>query len=78
MRSKHYNAAVDMWAVGCIMAELMTLSPLFPGTNEGDDVYKICCVLGSPTEGTWREGMELADRMHFVFPEVEVGVDHDA
>uniref|UniRef100_A0A7I4CCL8 Protein kinase domain-containing protein n=1 Tax=Physcomitrium patens TaxID=3218 RepID=A0A7I4CCL8_PHYPA len=27
--SKHYTSAVDMWAVGCIFAELLTLKPLF-------------------------------------------------
>jgi serine/threonine protein kinase len=26
---KHYTTAVDMWAVGCIFAELLTLKPLF-------------------------------------------------
>ncbi|GJV10920.1 cyclin-dependent kinase E-1 [Tanacetum coccineum] len=28
---KHYTSAVDMWAVGCIFAELLTLKPLFQG-----------------------------------------------
>ncbi|XP_057538998.1 cyclin-dependent kinase E-1 isoform X6 [Amaranthus tricolor] len=31
--AKHYTSAVDMWAVGCIFAELLTLKPLFQGTE---------------------------------------------
>ena len=29
----HYNQAVDIWSVGCIMAKLLTSKTLFPGTN---------------------------------------------
>ena len=53
------------------MAELMAPSPLFPGMNEGDEIYKICSILGSPTAETWKEGLELAERLHFVFPDVQ-------
>ena len=58
------------------MAELMAPSPLFPGMNERDEIYKICSILGSPTAETWKEGLELAERLHFVFPDVqtEMGV----
>lgn len=70
LRSKRYNSAVDLWACGCIMAELMSLSPLFPGSNEEDQLYKICSILGSPTTETWKEGCILANRLHFIFPEV--------
>jgi serine/threonine protein kinase len=33
--SKHYSTSVDMWSVGCIFAEMVTLRPLFPGTVNG-------------------------------------------
>ena len=33
-----------MWAVGCIMAELYTFRPLFPGNSEIDEIFKICSV----------------------------------
>ncbi|KAL7000275.1 cyclin-dependent kinase [Sarracenia purpurea var. burkii] len=39
----------DMWAMGAIMAELFTLRPLFPGSSEADEIYKICSVIGFPT-----------------------------
>ncbi|CAI7767277.1 unnamed protein product, partial [Closterium sp. NIES-54] len=32
--SRHYTCAVDMWAVGCIFAELLTLKPLFQGLED--------------------------------------------
>lgn len=28
---EHYTAAIDMWSVGCILAELLGRKPLFPG-----------------------------------------------
>ena len=29
----HYNETMDIWSVGCIMAEMLTRRPLFPGTD---------------------------------------------
>lgn len=69
LRSTTYNSPIDTWAMGCIMAELFTLRPLFPGSSEGDQLYKICSVLGSPTHGTWPEGMKLAAQMNYRFPQ---------
>ncbi|KAJ6941665.1 serine/threonine-protein kinase MHK isoform X2 [Populus alba x Populus x berolinensis] len=48
LQSSTYTPAIDMWAVGAIIAELFTLSPIFPGESEIDQLYKICCVLGTP------------------------------
>ena len=70
LRSKRYNAAVDVWAAGCIMAELMSLVPLFPGANESDELLKICSILGTPTQNDWNEGCQLAKNYNFVFPDV--------
>jgi len=36
-----YGKPVDIWAVGCIMGELIDAQPLFPGENEIDQLYKI-------------------------------------
>lgn len=47
LRSPTYSAPIDLWAVGCIMAELYTLRPLFPGNSEVDEIFKICQVLGT-------------------------------
>lgn len=41
LRSAHYSAPIDMWAMGTIMAELFTLRPIFPGSSEADEIYKV-------------------------------------
>ncbi|ETI30853.1 CMGC/RCK/MAK protein kinase [Phytophthora nicotianae CJ01A1] len=69
LRSTTYNSPIDAWAMGCIMAEMFTLRPLFPGSSEGDQLYKICSVLGNPTHSTWPEGMKLAAQMNYRFPQ---------
>jgi len=43
-----YNVAIDMWSLGCILCELHTGVPLFPGTSEADLMVKIIQVLGLP------------------------------
>jgi len=45
----YYDHKMDMWSVGCVFFEVMTLRPLFPGSNELDQVSKIHDVLGSPS-----------------------------
>lgn len=69
LRSPSYNSPIDQWACGCIMAELFTLRPIFPGSSETDEIYKICSVLGSPTKSTWENGIRLAAAMNFRFPQ---------
>lgn len=42
-----YDTAVDMWSVGCVMAELLLQQPLFPGANETEQVHLVsACVCG--------------------------------
>lgn len=45
----NYGQAVDMWAIGCIMGELIDGQPLFPGESEIDQLYLIQRVLGPLT-----------------------------
>ena len=58
--STFYSAPIDIWAVGCIMAELYTFRPLFPGNSEIDEIFKICSVLGTPDKRDWPEGTSLS------------------
>lgn len=44
----HYNQTVDIWSVGCIMAELLTGKPLFPGTDHIDQLTRIMSLVGTP------------------------------
>lgn len=62
--SKHYTPAVDLWAVGCIFAELLSLRPIFKGEEvkmdskksvpfQRNQVQKIVDILGMPTKEKW-------------------------
>ncbi|KAI8615376.1 kinase-like domain-containing protein [Chytriomyces sp. MP71] len=50
LRSTSYSSPIDLWAVGAIMAEIIMLQPLFPGTSEVDEVFKVCSIVGSPKQ----------------------------
>ena len=47
--TRAYDNSIDMWSVGCIMAELLTQQPLFKGENFVDQLEKICNVIGTPS-----------------------------
>jgi meiosis induction protein kinase IME2/SME1 len=83
LRSRDYSVPVDMWALGTILVEVLTLKPLFPGDSEVDQVYKICEVLGDPSTeygtdergrvkggGNWVRGIKMAKDVGFAFPKV--------
>ena len=40
--TKKYSTEIDMWSVGCIMAELLLKEPLFQGKSEIDQLIKVC------------------------------------
>ena len=44
----NYHVAIDMWSLGCILAELKTGFPIFPGENEQEQLSCIMEVLGLP------------------------------
>ena len=46
---KQYSLGVDIWAVGCIFAELTEKRPLFNGDSEIDQIFKIFQFHGTPT-----------------------------
>ncbi|KAF5183095.1 Cyclin-dependent kinase f-4 [Thalictrum thalictroides] len=48
-----YGSAIDMWAMGAIMAELYLTCPLFPGDCGYDQLYKICSIMGCPDDRSW-------------------------
>ena len=45
-----YDEAIDMWSLGCILAELYTGYPLFPGENEAEQLACIMEALGTPPD----------------------------
>lgn len=72
MGAKHYNKAIDCWAVGCVMAELASLRPIFKGEEakldskknvpfQKDQLMKIFEVLGTPEEKDWPGMKEMPE-----------------
>ncbi|KXN67347.1 Pkinase-domain-containing protein [Conidiobolus coronatus NRRL 28638] len=51
----NYDAAVDMWSAGCILAEFLLKRPIFPGRTDVDQVNLMVKLLGSPHEGIWND-----------------------
>ena len=41
---------MDIWGIGCVMFEILTLVPLFPGKNELDMIHRIHNILGTPPQ----------------------------
>lgn len=58
---QRYSLEVDVWSVGCILCELVTLRPLFPGDSEIDQLYRIFRLLGTPTNEAWPGVEQLRD-----------------
>ncbi|XP_034087650.1 MAPK/MAK/MRK overlapping kinase-like isoform X2 [Gymnodraco acuticeps] len=63
----YYGLKMDMWSAGCVFYEIMSLNPLFPGTNELDQVAKIHDVLGTPEESILQK-LKQSRTMQFNFP----------
>jgi len=49
LNARGYTKAIDVWSVGCILAEMLTNQPLFPGSNYLEQINLILNILGSPT-----------------------------
>jgi serine/threonine protein kinase len=69
MGQRKYTAAVDMWSVGCIFAEMLQGDPLFTGLCEINQLFQIFCKLGLPDQDSWPEFMSLPHWQANVFPE---------
>lgn len=67
--ARQYGTAVDIWAIGCILAELLLRVPFLPGESDLDQLTKIFQALGTPTPNTWPDMTQLPDYIQFkVFP----------
>lgn len=56
-----YSLPVDLWSIGCVLAEMATSAPLFAGDSEIDTLFKIFQKLGTPTEQMWPGISDLPD-----------------
>ena len=69
LKSSNYNSPMDIWAVGCIMAEMfLHPKPLFYGQNEKEVLNKICSILGTPNHDTWAKGIQQANIIGLKLP----------
>ena len=51
--ARAYSIGVDMWAMGCIFAELMLRTPYLPGESDLSQLETIFRALGTPTDVDW-------------------------
>ncbi|QLG74765.1 hypothetical protein HG535_0H00910 [Zygotorulaspora mrakii] len=84
LRSGYYSTPLDIWAFGCVAVEVTIFKPLFPGSNEMDQIWKILEILGTPHKtdesilsnyishgGSWENAKEFAQRLNMKFPYIE-------
>lgn len=64
----YYRNQMDIWSAGCVMFEIITLRPLFPGSNELDQISKIHEVLGTPSPSTLDKFQHRNSAVDFNFP----------
>jgi cyclin-dependent kinase 8/11 len=75
--SRHYTPAVDLWAVGCIFAELLGLRPIFKGEEakidskktvpfQRNQMQKIIDILGMPRKDHWPSLTCMPEYNHFI------------
>jgi renal tumor antigen len=62
---------MDIWGLGCVFFEIMSLYPLFPGTNELDQVAKIHQIMGTPGQELLNHFQKKSSHMDFNFPKQE-------
>eukprot|EP00891_Asterochloris_glomerata_P006343 jgi/Astpho2/6343/Aster-06008 len=64
-----YTTAIDVWSVGCVMAELLLGQPIFPGESGVDQLVEIIKVLGTPS----REEIHAMNPNYteFKFPQIK-------
>ena len=86
LRNGFYSKPIDIWAFGCVAVEVANFKPLFPGSNEIDQIWKILQVLGTPIDiledrdytqsfnppgGCWEHARKLAKDLDLEFPHVD-------
>lgn len=63
-----YTCAIDVWSHGCVFAELMLGSPIFPGSSGVDQLVEIIKILGTPTKEQVKS--MNPNYQEFKFPEI--------
>ncbi|XP_058463594.1 cyclin-dependent kinase 20 [Malaya genurostris] len=63
-----YGPSIDMWAVGCVFAEMLRGVPLFAGATDIEQLALVVCTLGTPNLKDWPEVRNLPDYNKIRFP----------
>ena len=66
--STEYTTAIDVWSGGCVLAELLLGTPLFPGSSGVDQLVEIIKILGTPTKEELHE--MNPNYQEFKFPQI--------
>ncbi|CAL8256118.1 unnamed protein product [Arctogadus glacialis] len=67
--STEYSTPIDMWGVGCIMFEMATGRPMFPGATVKEELHLVFRLMGTPTEDTWPSIGSNQEFRSYVFPQ---------
>lgn len=67
----YYNYKMDIWGIGCVWFEILSLFPLFPGSDELDQIQKIHNILGTPPREVLAKLRKHSAHMNFNFPAKE-------
>uniref|UniRef100_A0A4W6FH32 cyclin-dependent kinase n=1 Tax=Lates calcarifer TaxID=8187 RepID=A0A4W6FH32_LATCA len=67
--STEYSTPIDMWGVGCILYEMATGRPMFPGATVKEELHLIFRLIGTPTEETWSGISSNEDFRSYLFPQ---------
>ena len=67
MTDGYYNYKMDIWGAGCVMFEITSLYPLFPGNDEADQINKIHNILGTPPSEILERFQNYATHMELIF-----------
>lgn len=65
-QSNHCGSGIDIWAAGCVLAELLLRKPLFDGNSELEVLDSIFGVLGTPSDDIWPGFSDLLSNMNEV------------
>ncbi|KAJ2432963.1 dual specificity protein kinase yak1 [Coemansia sp. RSA 2522] len=63
-----YSSRIDMWSLGCIVAELYLGLPLFPGSSEYNQLSRIVDLLGTPPRNMLEKARRTDEFFNYLGP----------
>ncbi|UYV81180.1 CDK10 [Cordylochernes scorpioides] len=65
LQSAIHTTAIDIWAAGCVLGELLLHKPLFPGKSELHQLDLVINMMGTPSEAIWKGFNQLPGVANF-------------